>query len=174
MALFSRPRLPPAVAERLALLPGERVVAWGTGPGPEPGTTAYVVATDRALHLPDWAGGSRVPWDLVQRASWADGVLDVSVRDSPRARPRRVVVRLDDERELPVVVRERVEASIEVQQHLDLEGRPGGVAVAARRVSDTGELRWSLSFDPGLDGRDPALRAQAQQALAELRGALGL
>ena len=189
----SRAALPEAVSAALELRRGERVLAWGSGPvvtaAGVPGR-AYVVATDRALHLPplDAAGvetsGVRVPWDLVERASWADGVLDLALREAPGARPRRRVVALDDEQELPVVVRERVTATIEVQQRLRLDevedddGRPagvsGGIAVAARRASDTGELRWQVSFDTGTDGRDPAVRAAAAKALADLRGALGL
>jgi hypothetical protein len=179
VALFSRSGLPDAVVAGLSLRPGERVVEWGSGPGPEPGDTAYVVATTHALHLP--GDLARVPWDLVQRASWAVGVLDVRAQPEPGARARRVVLTLDRERDLPAVVRERVTASIEVQQHLTLDvvtgsgaDSPPGVTVAARRVSDTGRVRWSVSFDEGTDGRDPAVRAAAAVALADLRAALGL
>ena len=189
----SRAALPEAVSGALELRRGERVIAWGSGPvvtAAGLGGRACVVATDRALHLPPLdaadaeAAGVRVPWDLVERASWADGVLDLALREAPGARPRRRIVELDDEQELPVVVRERVTATIEVQQRLRLDevqdenGRPAGVtgsvSVAARRASDTGELRWQVSFDAGTDGRDPAVRAAAAKALADLRGALGL
>jgi hypothetical protein len=71
------------------------------------------------------------------------------------------------------VVRERVNASIVVQDRITLSGR-AGARVVARRVPGSTDLRWSVVFDPGLDPGDPALRAAADAALAELRASLGV
>ena len=44
----------------------------------------------------------------------------------------------------------------------------------ARRSSDDASIWWSIVFDSGLDAQDAALRARADEALAELRAALGI
>jgi hypothetical protein len=171
VGLFSRRGLPDAMREAVAVRPDERVQAWAACAD---SPADVVVATDVALYLPRADGYDRVPWDLVQRASWDDGVLDLRTRPEPGAKLRRTVVRLDDVRDLPEVVQARVTASVVVQQHLDLDETGGGIVVVARRVAGTDELRWSMRFDPGTDGSDPLVRAAAVRAMAELRGSLGL
>jgi hypothetical protein len=171
VAFLSRRGLPAALQAAVGVGPGERVQAWAACAG-APGDV--VVATDLAVYLPRAEGYERVPWDLVQRAAWADGVLDLRTRPGPGAKLRRTVLRLDDVRDLPEVVQARVTASVVVQQHLDLDDVDGGVVVAARRVSGSDELRWSVRFDPGTDGSDPTVKAAAGRALDDLRGSLGL
>ncbi len=171
MGLFSRGGLPDGLRSTVSVPAGERVQAWA--PCADAPDDA-VVATDLALYLPRAEGYERVPWDLVQRASWDSGVLDLRTRPEPGAKLRRSVIRLDDVRDLPEVVQARVTASVVVQQHLDLDGVGGGVVVAARRVSGSDELRWSVRFDPGTDGADPLVKAAAVAALDDLRGSLGL
>ena len=115
----------------------------------------------------------RIPWDRVVKAGWADPVLELLVQPEPGGPSSVLRLQLDDPGEIPVVVRERVTASIVVQEHVDLVGQQGARLVA-RRDCDTGALRWSVVFDAGLDPRDPDLRARANQALRDLRAQLGV
>lgn len=170
--VFRRPvlrRSVPAEARASAdLRPGERPIAWAAGARTREGEPTYLVATDRALHVGPWAAPSRIPWDLVVKAAWEEPVLDLLVQSRPGAPARPLRLRVEDPRDLPVVVHERVMASVVVQRHVVLRGDLGA-RVVARRGSDDGAVRWSVVFDPGLDPRDPALRAAADEALAELR-----
>jgi hypothetical protein len=144
---------------------GRRVLAW-TASGGSP-----LVATEHDLVLPE---GERVPWDLVLRATWEPDTLELTAQDQAGGRP--VVRRLPldgDPGVLPEVVRERVKASIVVQHHVELVGERGA-RIVARRTPGTTELRWSVVFDAGLDASDPQLRRRADDALADLRVALGV
>jgi hypothetical protein len=172
VGLFRR-ALPEPARASLTLVDGERPIAWASGPGSSAGDPAYVVATDRALHVGALWSPSRIPWDRIVKAGWDDPVLELVVQPQPGGRSEVVRLRIDEAGEVPVVVRERVTASIVVQQHLELDAEKGALAVA-RRDSDTGELRWAVVFDPGLDPADPRLRARADAALADLRSQLGV
>jgi hypothetical protein len=155
-------------AEIRARAGGERVLAW------LPSGTSSLVATEVALLLPDGSEPARVPWDLVLRAQWDEDGLDLTAQTGPGGRP--VVVHVPvtgDIGTIAGVVRERVNASIVVQDRITLSGR-AGARVVARRVPGSTDLRWSVVFDPGLDPGDPALRAAADAALAELRASLGV
>ena len=86
---------------------------------------------------------------------------------------RQVRLRLDDARDLPPAVHDRVTASVVVSERVDLGG--GAMALmVARRASDDDDIRWSVVFDTGLDPEDPALRRAASEALGRLRNALGI
>jgi hypothetical protein len=145
------------------------VLAWA------PSGTSSVVATDTALVLAAGATPERIPWDLVLRAAWEPGCVEVSWQPTAGARPESVRIGVDepDPQVLAGVVRERVTASIVVQQHAELVGELG-VRLVARRVPGSADLRWSVVFDAGLDPRDPDLRQRATDALAALRGSLGV
>ena len=147
---------------------GERVLAW------LPSGSSSLVATDVALVLPEGSDPERVPWDLVLRAQWVEGALDLTAQRVPGARPVLLHVPVTGSPDvLAGVVRERVNASIVVQDHVVLSGTQGA-RVVGRRVPGTTDLRWSVVFDPGLDPGDPELRARADAALAELRASLGV
>lgn len=147
---------------------GERVLAW------LPSGSSSVVATDVALHLPEGTDPARVPWDLVLRAQWVEGALDVTVQAGAGGRPVLLHVPVTgDIGTLAGVVRERVNASIVVQDRVMLTAT-AGARVVARRVPGSTDLRWSVVFDPGLDPSDPELRAAADAALAGLRATLGV
>ena len=95
-------------------------------------------------------------------------------RAPDRARPVSLRVPIEgDAGALPSVVKERVNASIVVSRHVELQGERGARLVA-RRTPGSSELRWSVVFDPGLDPADPDLRASADAALEALRGSLGV
>ena len=146
----------------------ERVLAW------LPSVGSSLVATDRALLLPEGTEPERRPWDRVLHASWDAASLRITAQDPAGGRPVELRVPVpDDHGSLPAVVRERVTASIVVQQHVELHGEQGARFVA-RRTPGTSELRWSIVFDPGLDPTDPVLRARADEALVVLRTSLGV
>jgi hypothetical protein len=154
-------------AEVKARVPRERVLAWA------PSGSSSVVATDDALVLPQGADPERVPWDLVLRVSWEPGGFELVSQERPGARADTRQVPVPDAGALPGVIKERVNASIVVARQVALDGERGA-RIVARRTPGSSELRWSVVFDAGLDPRDPDLRAAADEALAALRGSLGV
>jgi hypothetical protein len=162
MGLLRRP--PEEV--RALVARGERVLAWArTQPA------GFAVATDQALYLPV-PETLRMPWDLISKATFSDeAILVVDGRAEPQARDRAWRVLLEDPGALPTVVYERVTSSVVVSEHVLLRGDLGARFVA-RRAGDG--VRWTVTFDAGLDPRDMALRAEADAALAELRATLGV
>ena len=161
-------RLPGAVVSMLAIPREERVVAWGSD---SDGTqTAYAAATDRALYLS--SRGERIPWNQISKASWDEPVLELAVVTAS-GESELVRVHLDDARDMPAAVHDRVTASVVVSEWVDLRGGKGARMVA-RRASDGDEVRWSVVFDSGLDPSDPGLREAADEALSRLRDSLGI
>jgi hypothetical protein len=164
-------RLPGTVVAMLGIGPGEKIVAWGSASPGDATQTVVAAATDRALYLQ--ATGDRLPWDTIVKASWDEPVLELVVSDAAGGAPRAVVVELDDARDLPAAIHDRVTASVVVSERVDL-GNGAGALMVARRSSDGDSIRWTVVFDSGLDPSDPALRAAADEALARLRDALGI
>lgn len=143
---------------------GERILAWAMA------DSAYVVATDAALYLPvpDMV---RLPWDLIQKAVWEEFVLVVEGRSAVGERLRTWRAPLAEPRRVPEVAHERIRSSIVISEHVDLEGE-AGARITARRAPEG--LRWTVTFDPGLNPQDPDLRRRADLALADLRQTFGL
>ncbi|MCF6468154.1 hypothetical protein FAF44_07030 [Nonomuraea sp. MG754425] len=157
MSLFRR--LPADVRKSLNTERGERVLTFTQGAdGP-------VVATNLALYL---TGGTRVPYEEIDRAWWDEEGLHVLTTGAARH-----FERISEPRMLPETVRERVNATIVVNKHVSLPGR-GGVRLVARRRPGGEVLGWTLVFDEGLDPDDPGLRAQAEQALEGVRRSMGV
>ena len=148
------------------LLPSdERLLAWGSTPG-----GAFVVASNRALYLPDVGGATRVPYETVQTASWDDPVLNVVlVGEDGRHR----LVRLEETGDLPAVVRERVTSTVLVTERVALSGAAGALVIA-RRPPESDDVLWQVIFDAGLDAGDQRLRADAADAVARVRASTGL
>jgi hypothetical protein len=163
-------RLPGAVIAMLGIGPGERVVAWGSSPGADATQTMFAAATDKALYLQ--ATGDRLPWDRISKATWKDPLLELVVAGEAGGQPRLLRLNVEDSRDLPAAIHDRVTASVLVSERVDL-GNGAGALMVARR-SDDDEVRWTVLFDSGLDVSDPALRASADAALARLREALGI
>ncbi|MDP9845574.1 hypothetical protein [Streptosporangium lutulentum] len=153
MKLFNR--MPTEV--RAALVPPDRALTYAAGPD------GYVIATDRALYM----GGARLPWFEVGRATWDEEGLTVVTTNGQSHRAM-----LPEPGRIPEAVRERVTASIVVNQYAPLDAR-GGVLLVARKADDD-QLVWEFVFDPGLDPADPGLRALAEQALEETRRSFGV
>jgi len=154
---------PPAEA-REAVPAGERLLTWGVC---EDG--ALVVATDCSLLLPEPGGVRAVRWESVAQASWQDDRLEVVETGGGGQGRRTTVLSVPVPGALPEALRERVTATIVVSEHVDLVGERGA-RITARRPPGGDELTWVVTFDAGLDARDPALRAAADAAVARLKG----
>ncbi|GAA3755730.1 hypothetical protein GCM10022205_48640 [Spinactinospora alkalitolerans] len=156
-----RNRLPDDVRARLGR--GERVLAHAASPsGP-------LVATDRALHLPD---GHAAPWERVDRARWSEeGLVFTEEGFGERT------YAMAEPGSLAEVVFERVTATIVVSRHVPLaegDDGPRGVRLVARRPPGGADITWHLRFDEGVDPGDPDVRARSAAALADLREQMGI
>jgi hypothetical protein len=161
--LFRRTSVPAAV-RAVTLDPLERRLAWGV-------TTSgqAVVATDRALHLPEQ---DPLPWWEVERASWQRPQL-VVLRVAPvQGTGQRWTVELAEEHQLAEVIRAQVTTSVAWSTHLRL-APAGGVRIVGRRRPGQDALDWQLVFDAGTDAGDPALRAQAEAAMLDAQRTIG-
>ena len=75
------------------------------------------------------------------------------------------------------MVRERVQWTVVASHPAEIvhpDGRTGSAMLNARRSPATGEVRWAVVFDRAVDATDPAWRAAADVALADLRERLGV
>ncbi|GAB3402983.1 hypothetical protein GCM10027569_09620 [Flindersiella endophytica] len=144
----------------------------------------WIVATDRALHVPEGdtssasasASYERIPWEQVERGEW-DHEADILrlTRLAPFGEPSDVrVLRLEHSERLLRLIRERVTASVIISQHVPLVGSRGVRVVARRPPGTAEELTWSMLFDEGVDPSDPAVLSAAEQALAAVRGEVEL
>lgn len=164
MALFARRPRPPAGLRSL-LAPDERLLAMAED-GP-----AAVAATQFGLWLPaalgepaaSAPGWRRIGWEQVVKATWGEdglqvieGALDDTgvVTDLPA-----LTLRLAEPRNLPTVIKTRVEASIARWEQVRVPGGTGRV-VARRRTGMDG-LLWTARLDSGTPDS-----AQARAALA--------
>jgi len=144
---------------------GERLLAWGVCDD-----GALVVATDRSLVLPEAGGATRaVRWESVAQASWQDDRLEVIESGGVGRGRRTTVLSVLRPGALPEALRERVTATIVVSEHVDLVGERGA-RITARRSPGGSDLTWVVTFDAGLDPRDPALREAADAAVVRLKG----
>ncbi|WP_435747112.1 hypothetical protein [Nocardioides sp. SYSU DS0663] len=156
-------RLPFVGRERpdVAVRRGERLLAWtDTSQGPVGGTR-------EALYLP----GCRIPWELVEAATWDVDTGELVVREVGTWGEVRPVHRFSvaEPGRLLQLVRERVTASIVLQRHVPVDGRRGVRVVARRAPTGDRALSWVYEFDEGVDPDDPAVRAAADQALVAAR-----
>ena len=162
VGLFSRGGLP----DGHTAPPGEKVLAWAQGRG------GIVIATDKALHLPETATVSgRIAWHLVDRAAWRDPNLELALHATVGAPLQSFRVELTEPGKLPQVVRERVTGSVVTSIDVDL---PGGAARIAARRTETNDIRWSVTPLDGADLSDAASREAATAVIAQLRDSLGL
>lgn len=159
MALFGRRERPPALP---GLAPGERVVSWADTPD-----GGVVAATRLGLW---WTDGRRIGWEHVNKATWQDGVLTVIEADEVDDlllvdRPP-VAAELSVPRDLPPVVRKRVENNIVSRELLAVPG--GSVRFVGRRVPGADGVRWWAHLQPGT-ADTPQLRSAIAARLAILR-----
>lgn len=181
MALFGRRLRPPAGLRRL-LAPDERLLAiaedgpaavaatqfglWlpvsgGAAPAEPAGGAAAEPAggpVEPADGVPGWR---RIGWEHVVKATWdedglqvIEGVLDDAgvVTDLPA-----LTLRLAEPRNLPSVIKTRVEASIARWEQVRVPGGTGRI-VARRRTGKDG-LLWTARLDTGTPDSEAARAA---------------
>jgi hypothetical protein len=159
MALLRRREQPPAVP---GLEADERIVAWAdTADGD------VVAVTQLGLW---WPGGRRIGWQFVDKAVWRDGVLTVIeadvVDDLLLVDRDPVSVALSKPRDLPPMVRKRVEANIVKSELLAVPG--GAVRFVARRQPGLDGVSWWAHLEEGTDDT-PTVRSAIAARLAILR-----
>ncbi len=177
----------------LELRAPDRVLAWGQ----DTVTGACIVASLYALHhLPPGAStsphlggdlalavlptgvaaGASVrwsrPWLDVLAGSWEPRTHTLSVTWADGSRASMWTLK-ERQLRLPSVFQERVRASLYVSTPVEVGGRPVG-QVALRRDLATGELREQVSWRRGRPTTDPAVAAEVDRLLADLRDQAGL
>ncbi|MBE7188755.1 hypothetical protein [Jatrophihabitans endophyticus] len=168
MALLRRREKPPAAVS--ALFEGdERAVAWADAAGPDD-TTTSVVASTLGLWWPFDDGHRRLPWERIDKVVWRDGWLaatEADVLDDELLVERPAVrVRLTAPRDLPPVVRKRIEANVVKTEVLSVAG--GAVRFVARRRPGEDGVIWWARLEPGTRLTDD-IRAAVAARLALLR-----
>lgn len=159
-----RRRQVPDVVRSVALLPGERRLAWGlTGDG------AALVATPTRLLLPD---GESIDWIMVEKASWRPPVLIVTEVAEVEGAGREHAFTIEQDAALADLVRARVTSSVAWSDRRRLDPL-GAVRIVGRRVPGEDALRWQMVFDRETDLSDPLVRAQAHAFLDAVRRTIG-
>lgn len=147
--LLGREELPEGVAGRLDA--DERVLATAPLVG-----GGHLVVTSFGLWVPDPA--RRVGWHLVSKATWSDGAIGLVEADEVGTiddvvlladRPVRAL-RLAEPGRVPLVVHERVTASVHTRHHRELPG--GGAWFVQRKVPGRDGVVLQVRADPGTDG----------------------
>lgn len=166
MGLFSRlnRRIKPPAGLRGLLQPGERLLGLADS-GAE-----TVAASQFGLWLPESSQGwRRIDWDAVVKATWTEtglavieGTVDADgiVTDLPVIR-----VRPAEPRNLPTVVRVRVERSIGRWEQVQVPGGTG--RIVGRRRPGVDGLCWTARLDTGTPDT-PAARSVLVGYLARI------
>jgi hypothetical protein len=144
MRLFGA-RVKPPVPLRKLFGPEERLLAMADA------DRATVAATQFGLWLPTETGWRRVDWDQVVKATWTEtglelieGEVDAEgiVTDVPPER-----IRPAEPRDLPAVLRVRVERSIGRWEQVHVPGGTG--RIIGRRKAGVDGLQWTARLDSG-------------------------
>lgn len=166
MAWFARRERPPA--EVLAAVgKDQRVVSWAdTADG------GVVAVTPKGLWWPEADGLRCMQWQYIDRVIWQDGRLFVTEADVEDDlllidRPQ-VSVALVMPRDLPPVVRKRVEANIVRTELVTVAG--GAVRFVGRRQPGRDGVIWWARLEPGTPD-SAELRAAVRARVAILRSA---
>ncbi len=163
MALFHRRQVPPAdVVSRLPR--DERVLSWA-----DAASGGAVVATPAGLWWPEPDGPRLIGWQYIDKAVWRDDeltVIEAEVVDDLLLVDRPpVTAALSEPRDLPAVVRKRVEANV---VRSELRSVDGGVArFVARRIPGRDGVVWLVRLEGVADS--PELRAQLEAERVTLR-----
>ncbi len=161
------PRLPDAVRSALP----DKPLAWAAD-----SAGGWVVGSRDRLHLVSEDGTVESwGWEVVHRADWDKETQELAVEpvQDYAAPVVRHVRRLDEPGDLVPLVRERVTATVVVQQRVQLT-RKKGFRVIGRRPPRGGEVVWAFELDEGVDPADPVVREATQRALGEARASVGL
>lgn len=164
MARFARRERPPADA-LAGLDQDERVVSWA-----DTFDHDVVVATRLGLWWPEPEGRRRIQWQHIDKAVWRDEVLSVIeadvVDDALLVDRAPLSARLTTPRDLPPVIRKRIESIIVKTELLTIAG--GAVRFVARRQPGRDGVIWWARLEPGTPDTD-RVRAAVRARLAILR-----
>ena len=164
MRLPSRRERPPqALLEHLDK--HERVQSWA-----DTDDDTVVAATSKGLWWPADDTYRLIQWQVLDKAEWRDGrlsVIEADVVDDELLVDRPAVTALlISPRDLPAVVRKRVEANIVGRELLEFDG--GAVRFVARRRPGRDGVTWWAHLESGTRDTD-ALRSAIRARLAILR-----
>ena len=173
LSLRRSPRLPAAVRAAIGLTSGERVLSWAPVLDAGAPTGAAVVATNHTLHAVDATGQRELarPWHEVDSGSWSAELTQLTVTWVDGSRPSQWV--LGDTTLLPETVRERVQSSVVLSQHIEL-GPRRTVRAVIRQDLGGGGLVEQVVLGRGVRADDPEVAAVAREALDYLREQVGL
>lgn len=164
MALFARREKPPAAIVG-QLDTDERVLSWADTPN-----GGAVVATNRGLWWPFDDAPRRMPWEQIDKVVWRDGwlmAIEADVFEDQLLVERAPVrVQLSVPRDLPPVVRKRIESNVVKSEVLRVGG--GAVRFVARKRPGQDGLVWWARLEPGTRATDEVRSAIAAR-LAILR-----
>lgn len=151
----------------LAVAPGERLLASATTEdGQVVGGTRLALYWSRVGEAP-----ARVAWDEVEAADWDRETSRLRISETGTwgvLRPEHAWT-VSEPGRLLELVRERVSATVVIQQHVPVRGRRGLRVIARRDPRGTGPLRWLFEYDDGVDPDDPEVQRVADAALAQAR-----
>jgi|GEM_PF-6640733 len=152
-------RTPDDVRQVVTAATGERLLTWGRDDSGEP-----VVATDAGL----WAYGERLAWTEIDHVDWAEPTFAIRAIDGETRE-----VTMGDARDLPAMIRTKVEASVLASVAVPLDASGRGATIVARRVGPA-EVSWQVRYDAGVPRDDPAFRERIDEVLAAMRTELGI
>lgn len=133
-----------------------RVLAWA------PSIEGFAVGQPEQLSVLSGDGWRHIPWHHIDHGEWNPETSTLSWSGPNRLRG---LVVLPDPGRLPELLRERVAASIAVEEHVDIPGTRQGATLMARRPLDGGPLEWRIAAGRGTDLRDPAVKAVVDEIL---------
>ena len=164
MKLFHTRDVPPS--EVVSRLPaGERIVSWADVAG-----GGVVLASPTGLWWPDGDVMRLIGWQHVTKAVWRDDRLSVIesdvIDDLLLVELPAVIAHLEVPRDLPPVVRKRVESNVVRSELLPIVG--GTARFVARRVPGRDGLQWWARLEGGTADSDQ-VRSAISARLAILR-----
>lgn len=156
---------------QVALAPGEHLLAWT-----EAVDGRVLAGTHDAVHILGGDVDVRIPWEQVEAAQWQGATRTFRISEVGSWGSERAAYELElaDPARLPELVRERVTASIVLQRHVELPGGRTVRVIARRAPRGEAEIFWVYEYDEGVDPRDPAVVAAAEEALEQARHDVGL
>lgn len=166
--LFRRVRITPEA--RSALAQAYRVATNRKCPAPLAAArslTGWCVLLPDVLAEEDTGQWRLAGWHTIEQGGWNDQNRELRWEETSG---RRGSIIMDDPQRVPEVFRERVQASIVVQKHIQIEGtREGGVVSARRDLAHPDQpLSWRTWRGRGTPDDDHT-RAILEAAMAELK-----
>lgn len=144
-----------------------RILAWAKTP------TGFCIGSPAALSVGDDHGFTHVGWHEIEHGGWNSETRRLSwvCYRSEDGRARRGFVELVDPGRVPELFRERIAATIVFERFVPLVSAGGGVTISARRdlAGTADRISWHVSPARGVNWRDAAVRAEAEDALSHVR-----